>query len=541
MEFLSGKNIYIFLLLLFTIFFLWGYLCKEIFYTAYCGGSFGDNYWFIRETLNNPDYIWLPHLYFPLIPGKIFQFITAIAPNMEWLKSPEKIFIWFSYSTKILVLIGLIFAWKILYTGNLTRLQALLGIFFIAVSFAYWLWGIQPNARGVMLALIFISIYFTVLALKKKKIIHIMISSIISCLVVYVHIGGLFFTLGIFLVHVLWLFFDRREKKYFIQIAVLSATYLICGALFYFLAAWHYHTWSFARLFAEIANTEQLGVFNLHHSFFKLLFRDGISSNLAMLIGPQYDGVPRTFTSLAAISLALGCILSLFISFISIRWKLFFNSPAAPVFFTSLFCFIVTMIGFSIRKTFIAYYGPVIVFTSILLFLLAFAPRRNNAEYPNFLILLLMSFSMFFLNGHGDVRVFWGEQRITKDIFQKISMLKIFPGEHRVNCYHTKIESWGDEMIVRYYTEIPERYSGYSSIAFKPHYSNNRELYQQIRVNTNEFHLLDLQYSEPDKIISITNDLPDDIRVIHRQSLLLPYIIYLQLEKHTNVPGEKFH
>lgn len=58
---------------LLAVFYVGFYLTRPVYYEAYHGGSFGDNYNCVFAGVNIPNWVLVQHFYFPWVPAKLFR------------------------------------------------------------------------------------------------------------------------------------------------------------------------------------------------------------------------------------------------------------------------------------------------------------------------------------------------------------------------------------------------------------------------------------------------------------------------------------
>src|SRR5262249_11061337 len=144
-----------------------------------------------------PGTVSVGHIYFPLIPGYLLDWLTRWGVYSK--NDPhyfEKAFAFYSLPSRLLAALGLWSFYRILRLHDKSRFEAMMGTAFLAVTFGFWFWPLQSNAVGFLIPYTTFALYVTVASLKSRRTLFIAFSALMTSLIFYVHVSSAFVVLG---------------------------------------------------------------------------------------------------------------------------------------------------------------------------------------------------------------------------------------------------------------------------------------------------------------------------------------------------------
>ena len=399
LKILNTQNFFYIILISFVIFYIWGYLTRGAYYTDYFHGTTGDNFKFVAHALSNYNYYSPQHIFFPFIPGKIFQFLCYI--GFFKYTDPlimEKAFRFFSLPVRLFSIIGFAGYYLFLRQVNFSKIESLLGTIFLSTTFAYWFWSIESNARGSLLPVMILTIYFSLKAVTTDKKVSFLFSGIFSALCIYMHIASFYFVIGISFLTTLILFYKiKKNRKNFVNLVYYLIPICFFALLYYFLCSKHYETWNFIRLYARIAVPDYMSQKTFGILFLKNLLKTGISTNLSMIIGLVY-GKNKTWYELIIITIQLTAVSLVIYKLILINLDKLGMKEKNDLLFV-LFCLIIVIIGFAIRETWPEYYMAIIPLSTLTILLTLFNKTILRKKSFSHIVLITLIITQFIING----------------------------------------------------------------------------------------------------------------------------------------------
>lgn len=435
-ENISKEGIYYRVLLFMSAaFILWGYIFKTAFYSPYSTGVQGDNFNYLSCIIDNPSYYTARHVIFPWIGG---QFIK-IAKNIGILNPENRLFSFHamtiaSIPVHIFSIIGLVYLYKIFKVLQFSLAERVLGVLFLATTFGYWLWSIQPNSLGTALGLQCVALYYSIRMVKEENKALVFLAPFFIVMVIYAHIGAIFFafTLNLFLGIYLLIYYRKNLWNIFIYVLTLLVTGVFFLKLSYSFFDMSLNGFGSVKTYIErLVETEQYGLVVVgtpQELFQRIANKIGVTvGNIFGLWVPQdaFDYI------MIFMILATACALLLYI-FSSFK-KIYIISYGRnrSVMLMLLLTTIIPFIFFIFKTTISThYYIMALVPNIVLLLMLTFmADRFYKKRFGIFLLCLIIPTS-FLLNGFGSMNVLKGLDYRESEAYQKWDFLyQRYPSE----------------------------------------------------------------------------------------------------------------
>ncbi|OHD48214.1 MAG: hypothetical protein A2096_06380 [Spirochaetes bacterium GWF1_41_5] len=455
--FFKAKTNLIWLIIIFFIFWFFCYFYPDIYYTPWTGATLGDNFLYLLNSFNNNNYYYQTHLFYPFVPFKIYELFKKF--NLIFNENdPDfmfKIIPFFSLPVKLFSLIGLLYAYKILKKITNSIFEQILGMFFIAVTFAFWLWSIQPNGRGLAISFSFVVIYYLIKLSEDLFLINYIIIGLLCSMAIFIHIGLIYFIIGVALIvcfYSIRKYYKIKNNKLLLGVFIFIIINSIFLIIYYFLLVYKYNTYSLSKLIYNISEPWNYGAIKLGMNFFKLFFIDSIGSILGMLLGVQYKfsyKIKPLYEDII-LMIQLGIILNVLSNVIFLKFK---KIAEQKYFLIIFFSFVFTLIGFSIRKTWINHYNLIIPAITLLILFFSFNKSIFKDKLLFHLQIIILIITMFYINGFGFISVLHGNNYKDNILYNKFNLLKYYTQNKKTILYENDLDDWTKEQIYRYATE----------------------------------------------------------------------------------------
>lgn len=416
------------------IFICWGYILKSAFYTPYNSGAQGDNFYFIKGAMDHPNYGSGRHLIFPWIAGQLI----FIAKKIGFLNPQNHLWQFYAFGlsslpVRILSVVGLFYVYKLFKLLNLSFTKRILATLFLATTFGYWLWSIQPNALGIALGLECIALYYSVRMVKNKDRTSFFFAPLFILLTLYAHISAAYFISALCIITGVYVVLNlcKKAEKSFGNLIIYFSTLFLGGSFFLYTTLKKFALNIFQLKFYIDVMTNRINEYGQLQ--IKLSALRALVNNIGLALMNMFGlwGAQKVLDYiLIFIILAIICALFTYIllNFIKIIAKR--NSEDDWILSIFLSTFIIPFVVFLFLKNGEHYYVITLVPTSIFFLYLIFKiDEFCKKELGTFLICCLIP-ALFLLNGFSTMNVLKGLDFRQAGEFKKFeSLYRIYPNE----------------------------------------------------------------------------------------------------------------
>jgi hypothetical protein len=443
---ISKKKIFSWMIVFITgIFILWGYVFKTAFYTPYNTGVQGDNFHYLSGILGSPHYYSPRHLIFPWIGGQFILFAEKIG-----ILDPQSHLFRFkamgiaAVAVRIFSIVGLIYLFRIFKLFNLSFAKRIFGVLFLATTFGYWLWSIQPNSLATALGLQCVALYYSIKMIKGKSKALFILSPLSVIMVLFAHISAISFviTLAVFLGVYIFINNYKNIKNLLFYMGCYAGTLLFAGVTFLYISAGYFNVRP--NSLGSIKHYIDILIGAQHYGSFEVLGVQELLKKLITNIGLtllNFFGfwAPQNIFDYVLIFmiLALACALFLYIS--ANFKKVFMRSDIQDrwIILMLLLTTIVPFIFFMLKTTTMHYYVIALVPNVVLfLFLIFKTDKLYNSGFGTFLLFCFIPL-LFLFNGFSSMNVLKGMDYSQSDCYKKFDALYHKYPKEKIYFYET--------------------------------------------------------------------------------------------------------
>ena len=524
------------LLGLVLIFAFWGYINQPVYYFPNNNGVLGDNYYHMTRALEQDNYLKHHHLLFPLVAEKFVKGITTLGfvseSNPHYL---ETVFKWSSFPIRALACLSLFFFSWIIFNIRKSAIDAFLVFCLIAMSYGFWIFGIQSNALGMALSLQLIVAGFYMLWWKKLNYRNTLILAVLSGTSVFMYNGLLYFALGTCLAFLLGILKVKTHLlKKTIHVAIYGTSVLMMAYWYYIVQMKVTESTSLTQLFHALSDTNYFGGFtHPENGYFNAMMANVFKAKYTIVeyLSVQQNAIYMPvnfsnhigeldrFASNYATFILFGLGGSVFITL----WRSLKNC-LLPFLIIGSATYFTTIIGFTLRNAG-SHYFVLVAVPSVILFLSVFLPptkmrseiweflsvrfkkalRALNLKYniqerlsmildkapvysgPLNLIDITKRVSLFLLvllllyyHGYSPIKLNRGTEIGSNPFYETHNLIKESTGNKKAVCFH----------------EIDDQYYPNSGI----------KLYYNPKFNNISWHTLQREDEDRDKLIKLINE-----------------------------------